>query len=69
MQVSKNRKSCLYSPYAYLKATTFRKETYYMMNHYTLKIKDPEMRCDFENDRSQNFDRLFVPMLLVVICL
>lgn len=69
METTRHRSCCFYRLGSYLKKNTFRKETYFMMNHYSLRIKDPEIREDFENNRMQNFDRLFAPMLLVVVVL
>ena len=53
----------LYSNYAY------RKETYELLNYFTLHIKDPEIREEFEKSRIANFARLYRPCAFFVVML
>jgi len=51
-----------------LRANAYSQETYGLLNYYTLDIKDPEIRESQEKSRASSFDRLFKPMLVLVIC-
>ena len=67
MQNSVQKRGCLSRPIAYLKSKAYSRATYSLINYYTLDIKDPEIRGELERDRALNFDRLFSPILCVVI--
>lgn len=51
-----------------LRAKAYSQETYGMLNYYTLDIKDPEIDETLAKNRAANFERLFVPMVVVVLC-
>lgn len=50
-----------YQRYAY------QKSTYYLMNTFTLSIRDPAIQKTFNENRARKFEQLFYPMSLVVI--
>ena len=50
-----------------LRAKAYSQETYGLLNYYTLEIKDPEIDQTLSKNRAANFDRLFAPMVVVVL--
>lgn len=44
----------------------YKAKTYNLLNYFTLQIKDPEIRSNFNSDRCEHFYELFKPVAFSV---
>lgn len=48
---------------------SYTKETYFLLNRFTLRIRDPEIEARFNKKRTEKFSTLFLPVLISVLLL
>ena len=45
----------------YYKKNAFRKETYYLLNHFTLQVSSPEIKKEIDIHHSKQISRILKP--------
>jgi hypothetical protein len=51
-----------------VKKNRFREETHYLLDYYTLKIKDPEVDKQYEKLRIGRSNEIFTPLGFLCLC-
>ena len=48
---------------------SYTKETFFLLNRFTLRIRDPDIEARFNKKRTEKFSTLFTPVLISVLLL
>lgn len=51
-----------------LKKMAYTQSSHFLLNNFTLDIRDPEIRRNFEQIKIQRFNSLLFPVSLICIC-